>query len=151
MRNEESAGEGRKAGAARSILLVEDSQDDVELTREAFKEARIANRVEAVSNGVEALAFLRKKGVYSAVETPAVVLLDLHMPKKSGFEVLRELKDDPALSTVPVIVLTDSHLDIEVLRNYNCNPSAFVRKPVSVDDFLEAIRPLGIAGLPSYR
>jgi len=124
------------------VLLVDDSEDDVFFTRRAFEEAGVGESLRVVPNGIDALAYLRKEGRFRTAATPAVVLLDLHMPLRSGFEVLRELKADPALRKIPVIVLTDSQLDADVLRNYDCHPDAFLQKPLDVAKLLEAMAAL---------
>jgi CheY-like chemotaxis protein len=132
------------------ILLVEDSPTDVELTREALAEARIANELTVARDGVEALEILRDSG--SA--RPDLVLLDLNLPRLSGIEVLREVKDDPQLRTIPIVVLTTSRADEDVLEAYRNHVNAYVRKPVDFDEFMEKIRTIerfwfSIVTLPS--
>ena len=118
------------------ILLVEDTPTDVRLTKDAFKQAKLGSRVTAVDNGVEAMAFLRRQGKYAKAPRPDLILLDLKLPLKSGFEVLAELKADPALQPIPVVVLTCSPLDADVLKAYNIKANAYVTKPVEFEEFL---------------
>ncbi|MBB6097557.1 CheY-like chemotaxis protein [Deinobacterium chartae] len=122
------------------ILLVEDNPADVLLTREAFEEARIANRLSHVSDGEEALAFLRRKGEFSGATRPDLILLDLNMPRMGGLELLDELKRDPELRAIPVIVLTTSAAEADVWRSYHLHANAYITKPVSMADFFEVVK-----------
>jgi len=122
------------------ILLVEDSPTDVELTVEALEEARFANELDVVSDGVEAMAHLRQEGAYADAARPDLVLLDLHLPRKSGGEVLQEIKEDRNLRALPVIVLTTSAEEEDVEHAYRNHVNAYVRKPVDFTDFIAKIR-----------
>lgn len=136
------------------ILLVEDSPDDILLTREALGDARIANVLHAVMDGEAAMEFLRGEGEYAGRPRPDIVLLDLNLPKKDGREVLREIKQDDALKRIPVIVLTTSAAEGDVSAAYGDHANAYVQKPVDFDDFLLTVRSLedfwlSIVRLPS--
>ena len=122
------------------ILLVEDSPADVRLTREALKEAKVLNTLHVVEDGVAALAFLRKEGQYALQSNPDLILLDLNLPKKDGREVLAEIKQDEKLKRIPVVVLTTSRAEEDVVRSYNLHANAYVTKPVDLKQFLEVIR-----------
>jgi len=122
------------------ILLVEDSPADVRLTREALKEAKVLNTLHVVEDGVAALAFLRKEGQYALQSNPDLILLDLNLPKKDGREVLAEIKQDENLKRIPVVVLTTSKAEEDVVRSYNLHANAYVTKPVDLKQFLEVIR-----------
>lgn len=122
------------------ILLVEDSPGDVRLTREALKEGKVRNRLHVAWDGEEALAFLRKEGEHADAPRPDLVLLDLNLPKLDGREVLSEMKDDPALKHIPVVVLTTSTADEDVLRVYDLAGNCYIPKPVELDRFLEVVR-----------
>lgn len=122
------------------VLLVEDDPGDVLMTREAFADNKVANRLAVVSDGVSALAFLRKEGEYADAPTPDLILLDLNLPRVDGREVLAELKKDPELGRIPVVVLTTSEAEEDVLRSYALHASAYVTKPVDFDRFIEVVR-----------
>jgi CheY-like chemotaxis protein len=122
------------------ILLVEDSPGDVRLTREALHDAKICNELHVVRDGVSALAFLRGEGEYAGAPRPDIVLLDLNLPRKDGREVLEEVKADPDLRTIPVVVLTTSEADEDILRSYDLHANAYVTKPVDFDRFIEVVR-----------
>jgi CheY-like chemotaxis protein len=122
------------------LLLVEDNAGDVELTREALGEAKVRNRLHVVPDGVEALAFLRRQGPYHAAPRPDLVLLDLNLPRMDGREVLAEIKDDPALRTIPTVVLTTSQAERDVLAAYRLHANAYIVKPVDLDQFLGVVR-----------
>lgn len=122
------------------ILLVEDSPADAKLTQIALQRARVANQLFVARDGVEALEFLRGAGEFGSAPFPDLVLLDLNLPKKNGQEVLAEIKADPGLRRVPVVVLTTSADDADVVRSYDLAASAYVRKPVDFDRFIEVIR-----------
>jgi two-component system, chemotaxis family, response regulator Rcp1 len=121
------------------ILLVEDTPTDVRLILDAFKQAKLGSRLTVVGNGVEAMAFLRRQGKYAKACRPDLVLLDLKLPLKSGFEVLAELKADAALQPIPVVVLTSSPLEADVLKAYNIKANAYVVKPVEFEEFLKMV------------
>ena len=122
------------------ILLVEDNDDDVVLIREAFADANLVNLVDGVKDGVEAMAYLRREGEYKDKNLPGLVLLDINMPRKDGFEVLEEMKADPLLKQIPVIMLTCSKREEDVVRSYNGGACTFITKPVSFDAFQEMVR-----------
>ncbi len=122
------------------ILLVEDSPADVRLTREALKEAKVLNSLHVVQDGIAAMDFLHKKGQYAGSPEPHLVLLDLNLPKKDGREVLAEIKQDKKLMHIPVVVLTTSRAEEDVLRSYNLHANAYVTKPVDLQQFLQVIR-----------
>ncbi len=129
-----------KQGRLIEILLVEDSPSDTELTIEALSEARVANHLTAVQDGVQALAFLRHENEYAQSPRPDLILLDLNLPRKDGREVLAELKADPDLKIIPVVVLTSSSADEDVLRAYQLQCNCYITKPVVFRDFLEVVR-----------
>ncbi|MBB5233786.1 response regulator [Deinococcus budaensis] len=122
------------------ILLVEDSEPDVLLTQEAFEGARVPNRVHVVRDGVEALRFLRGEGEHAGMPRPDVILLDINMPRKNGLEVLAEIKNDPELAPIPVVMLTTSQSEDDVRGSYARHASGYVVKPVGFENFLNAIR-----------
>lgn len=123
-----------------TILLVEDNLGDVRLTREALKEGKIRNVMYDVNDGVEALAFLRQTGEHIEAARPDLILLDLNLPKKGGLEVLAEIKADPDLRRIPVVVLTTSQAEQDVLRSYNHHANAYVTKPVDLDQFIVVVK-----------
>ncbi len=122
------------------ILLVEDNEGDVRLTREALKEGRIRNRLHVVSDGEQALAFLHKEDDYSDVPRPDLILLDLNLPRLDGREVLSAIKNDPALKQIPVVVLTSSRTEQDLLRAYDLHANCFITKPVEFDEFIDVVR-----------
>jgi two-component system, chemotaxis family, response regulator Rcp1 len=124
------------------ILLVEDSENDVELTRVGFKKSKLTHNLHHVKNGEECLAFLRKQGEYSTVPTPDLILLDLNMPRMSGHEVLKEMGGDETLVSIPVVILTTSAQDAEILKMYKLRCSSYIIKPVDFERFLQIIRSL---------
>jgi two-component system response regulator len=122
------------------ILLVEDSPSDVDLTREALEDTKVHNNLSVVGDGVEALAFLRREGPYADAPHPDLILLDLNLPKKGGREVLSEIKSDPILRRIPVVVLTTSEAEQDVVESYNLHANCYVRKPVDLDAFIQVVR-----------
>jgi len=122
------------------VLLVDDSPADVRLTREALGEGKIPSELSVVGDGVEALRYLRREGAYATVSRPDLVLLDLNLPRKSGREVLEEIKSDPDLRRIPVMVLTTSRLDEDLDAAYSLHANCYIRKPVNLDDFLDVVR-----------
>lgn len=124
------------------VLLVEDNPGDVDLTKEALEQGRVRVHLSVASDGFEALEYLHRRGRYVAAARPDVVLLDLNLPGKDGREVLAEIKSDPDLKRIPVIVLTTSQAEEDVMRAYENNANCFVSKPVDVDDFVRVIRSL---------
>ena len=122
------------------VLLVEDNPGDARLTLEALKDGKVLNRVSVVPDGVEAMAFLRREGPYADVPRPNLILLDLNLPKKDGREVLAEIKADPALKRIPVVILTTSQAEEDIARTYDLHANCYVTKPVDLDKFLEVVR-----------
>jgi CheY-like chemotaxis protein len=122
------------------VLLVEDDDGDVLLIREAFEHNKVYNKLSVVSDGVEALEFLRGEGKYAGAERPDLILLDLNLPRKDGREVLAEIKGDGDLRTIPVVVLTTSQAEEDVLRSYNLHANAYVTKPVDFNRFVDVVR-----------
>ena len=122
------------------ILLVEDDPGDVLMTREAFEACPTPRRLTVVSDGESAMDYLRQRGMHTAAVTPDLVLLDLNLPRMDGREVLAELKADPRLRMIPVVVLTTSEAEEDVIRSYSLHANAFVTKPVDFDQFAEVIR-----------
>lgn len=122
------------------ILLVEDNPGDARLTLEAFKEGKVLNNITIAKDGVEALAFLRRQGPYADAKTPDLILLDLNLPKKSGREVLAEIKEDEQLKKIPVVVLTTSADKDDIARAYNLHANCYVTKPVDLEQFLRAVQ-----------
>jgi CheY-like chemotaxis protein len=122
------------------ILLVEDSPDDACLTMEALREGKVRNRVHWVEDGVEALTVLRREGRHTASARPDLILLDLNLPKKSGHEVLAEIKEDPELKRIPVVVMTMSDDEKDILKAYNLRANCYVTKPVDMEQFIGVVR-----------
>jgi len=121
----------------RHILLIEDNPADIELTRQCFRESRIPNEVHAATDGDTALAFLRRNGPYTSAPRPDLVLLDLNLPGIDGREILASIKRDPELQTIPVIVLTTSDAESDILEAYRLQANSYLRKPVDLDEFIE--------------
>ncbi|MGC7097689.1 response regulator [Amycolatopsis lurida] len=122
------------------ILLVEDDPGDVLMTKEAFEHHKIRNSLHVVSDGVEALDFLRRDGEYTDAPRPGLILLDLNLPKKDGRQVLAEIKAEPELRSIPVVVLTTSEAEEDILRSYDLHANAYVTKPVDFERFVEVVR-----------
>ena len=122
------------------VLLVEDDPGDVLMTREAFEEHKIGNRLHVVPDGVEALAYLRREEPYPHAVRPDLILLDLNLPRRDGRQVLQDIKNDESLRHIPVVVLTTSQLDEDILRSYQLHANAYVTKPVGFDQFITAVR-----------
>jgi CheY-like chemotaxis protein len=138
-----------------NVLLVEDDPGDVLMTREAFDEY-LQNRLDVVTDGAEALSYLRNEGPHTNAPRPDLILLDLNLPRRDGREVLAEVKADPDLRHIPVIVLTTSQAEEDVLRSYQLHANAYVTKPVDFDGFIEAIKQIdhffvSVVQLPSGR
>ncbi|WIG94838.1 response regulator [Myxococcus sp. SDU36] len=127
-------------GSPIEILLVEDNPGDVRLTIEAFKEGKVSNRLSVARDGVEALAFLRRQGAYANAARPDLILLDLNLPRKDGREVLAEIKVDPALRRIPVVVLTTSKAEEDILRTYDLHANCYIAKPVDLEQFIFVVR-----------
>ncbi|MFC1706223.1 response regulator [Planctomycetota bacterium] len=128
------------AGKLIDILLVEDNPGDARLAREALRDGKVRNTIHHVEDGVEAIAFLRKEGPYEDMPRPDLVLLDLNLPKRDGREVLADIKSDPDLKRIPVVVLTVSKAEEDVLRSYDLHANCYVTKPIDLDQFLTVIR-----------
>jgi two-component system response regulator len=122
------------------ILLVEDNPGDVRLTTEAFKDGKVHNNLNVVGDGVEALAFLRKEGKYANAVRPDLVLLDLNLPRKDGRQVLEEIKADPKLRRIPVVILTTSQAEEDILKAYNYNANCYINKPIGFDEFIKVVQ-----------
>ncbi len=133
---------GTDPSARIDILLVEDNPGDVRLTTEALKEAKVVNELYVVRDGVEALSFLRREGPHAGAPRPDLMLLDLNLPRKNGREVLAEIKDDPGLRRIPVVILTTSQAEEDVLKAYNLHANSYIVKPANFEQFLEVVRSL---------
>jgi chemotaxis family two-component system response regulator Rcp1 len=135
------------------ILLIEDNPGDARLTREIFREYKLSNNIDIVSNGIEALAFLHQEGEYKNAPHPDLILLDLSLPKGYGMDVLAEIKTNQTLKLTPVVILTASQAEQDIARSYNLHANAYVVKPVNLDQFIEVIKSiegfwLGVVKLP---
>jgi len=128
-----------KVGVPIEILLIEDNPADVRLTREALKDAKVWNQVHVAPDGVEALAFLRREGKYEQAPRPDLILLDLNLPRKDGRAVLEEIKQDESLEHIPVVVLTTSQAEQDIVSSYRLRANAFVTKPVDLEQFLKVV------------
>jgi two-component system, chemotaxis family, response regulator Rcp1 len=122
------------------ILLVEDNPGDVRLAVEALRDAKVANRLHIVEDGVEAMSFLRREGRYADVPRPDLILLDLNLPRKDGREVLAEIKQDADLKRIPVVILTSSAAEQDVVQAYNLYANCYITKPMDLDQFLKVVR-----------
>jgi CheY-like chemotaxis protein len=122
------------------ILMVEDSPGDVRLAIEALKEAKVLNNFSVVEDGVEAMAFLRRQGKHAAAPRPDLILLDLNLPKKDGREVLAEVKSDDSLKAIPVVVLTTSQAEQDIVRSYELHANCYITKPVDLDQFMTVVK-----------
>ena len=122
------------------ILLVEDDPGDVVMTREAFQDYKLRNQLHVVNDGADAMSFLRQEGEYAEMLRPDLVLLDLNLPRMDGREVLEAIKSDPELASIPVVVLTTSENEDDVLRSYSLHANAYVTKPVDFERFIEVVR-----------
>jgi CheY-like chemotaxis protein len=128
-----------------SILYAEDNENDIELTLAAFKECNLQNRVDVVGDGQEVLDYLRYEGKYQnrKKEKPVVILLDIKMPKMDGIQALRVIKSDPELKTIPVVMLTSSSMETDLMESYNLGVNAYVIKPVNFNEMIEAVKKIG--------
>ena len=126
------------------ILLVEDNPGDERLTREALKEGKVYSNLHWVKDGVEAMEFLRREGKYKDVPRPDIILLDLNLPKKDGREVLQDIKNDSELKRIPVVVLTTSKAEEDVLRTYNLHANCYVTKPVDLEKFIVVVKSIDV-------
>jgi chemotaxis family two-component system response regulator Rcp1 len=146
---------GPTAGRPVEILLVEDNPGDVRLTIEGLKEAKVHNNLHVVSDGVQAMEFLRRAGQHASAVRPDLILLDLNLPRMDGREVLSAIKSDAALKTIPVVVLTTSQAEQDVLRSYELQANCYITKPVDLDQFITVVRSiedfwLAIVTLPHH-
>lgn len=121
------------------ILLVEDNPGDVRLTREALRDTKLSNHLHVVSDGVEAMAFLRREGAHADAARPDLILLDLNLPRKDGREVLAEVKGDPQLRRIPVVIMTSSEAERDIVMTYDLNANAYVNKPLDLDQFVRVV------------
>jgi CheY-like chemotaxis protein len=131
---------GTDSGIMIQILLVEDDPGDVLITREAFADNKVRNHLSVVSDGEAAMAFLRREGEFASAPRPDLILLDLNLPRKAGHEVLAEVKSDADLQRIPVVILTTSDAEEDILRSYDLHANAYVTKPVDFDRFLGVVR-----------
>ncbi len=122
------------------ILLVEDNPGDVELAREGLRECKIHNNLHVVADGLEASAFLHRTGAYASRPRPDIILLDLNLPKRDGRELLREIKEDEELKQIPVVILTTSAAEEDILRSYALHANCYVTKPLGIEQFLQVVR-----------
>lgn len=129
-----------RIGRPIEILLVEDNPGDVRLTKEALREGKVRNNLHVAANGVDALAFLRHEGTHAQAPRPDLILLDLNLPRKDGREVLAEIKADDHLKTIPVVVLTTSKADEDIVRSYQLSANCYVTKPVDLEQFITVVR-----------
>ena len=128
------------SGRPVEILLVEDNPGDVDLTRETLLDSKLLNHMSVVNNGVEAMAYLRREGKHAAATRPDLILLDLNLPKKDGREVLAEIKADERLRRIPVVVLTTSSAEKDILQTYDLHANCYITKPVNLDQFSAVVR-----------
>ena len=129
-----------KTGKPIEILLVEDNPGDVRLTQEALKDGKVLNKLHVVNDGVEAMAFLRREGKYANAVRPDLVLLDLNLPKKDGREVVAEIKSDSDLKRIPVVILTVSKLEEDIIKTYDLHANCYIIKPIDLERFIEVVR-----------
>lgn len=131
--------DGPKCGPI-EILLVEDNPGDVRLTIEALKEGKVSNKINVAADGIEALAFLRREGKYENAPKPDLILLDLNLPKKNGREVLAEIKTDSRLKCIPVVILTSSQAEKDIVTTYNLHANCYITKPVDFGQFIDVVK-----------
>ncbi len=124
------------------ILLVEDNPGDVRLTKEALRDAKVLNQIHVAKDGVEAMEFLNREGSFKEAPAPDLILLDLNLPRKDGREVLADIKKDPRLKRIPVVVLTTSKSDEDIVKSYNLHANCYITKPVDLNRFIEIIHSL---------
>lgn len=122
------------------ILLVEDNPGDIRLTREALKDAKVANVLTVVGDGIEALALLHKNGKHATSARPDLIILDLNLPKKDGLELLAEIKSDDELKIIPVIILTTSTSDTDIIKSYDLHANCYIAKPVDLEQFIQVVK-----------
>jgi chemotaxis family two-component system response regulator Rcp1 len=122
------------------ILLIEDNPGDIRLTREALKEGKVINNLYTITDGIEAINFLKKQDIYKNAITPDLILLDLNLPKKDGREVLKEIKEDNKLKLIPVVILTTSKEEQDIIKSYNMYANCYITKPVELESFIKVIK-----------
>jgi CheY-like chemotaxis protein len=127
-------------GRPANFLLVEDNPGDVRLTQEALKDHKVKNNLHVVTDGEEAMTFLRKQGKYKDAPRPDIILLDLNLPKKDGREVLAEIKSEPGLKTIPVVIISSSEAEQDIIKSYDLNANCYVTKPVNFDQFIKVVQ-----------
>lgn len=127
-------------GRPANFLLVEDNPGDVRLTQEALKDHKVKNNLYVVTDGEEAMTFLRKQGKYKDAPRPDIILLDLNLPKKDGREVLAEIKSEPGLKTIPVVIISSSEAEQDIIKSYDLNANCYVTKPVNFDQFIKVVQ-----------
>jgi chemotaxis family two-component system response regulator Rcp1 len=127
-------------GSAIEVLLVEDSPGDVRLTREAFKDAKVHVNLHVASDGAEAMAYLNHEGKHAGSARPDLILLDLNLPRKDGREVLKEIKESPTLKFIPVVILTTSASEADIMRSYEFHANCYISKPVGLECFLKVVQ-----------
>ncbi|GLU31030.1 response regulator [Trinickia caryophylli] len=138
------------------ILLVEDSPTDVMLTKEAMEQYKVLNPLHIAEDGVEAMAYLKREGKYASAQRPGLIILDLNLPRKSGREVLRDLKSDPELMNIPVVILTTSKSEEDVAKSYGLHANCYITKPVDFEKFIQVVRSIndfwfGVVTLPPVK
>ena len=126
------------------ILLVEDSEDDIVMIEEALENAKLLNILQVVRDGEEAMAYLRREGRYANAVPPGLILLDINMPKKNGFEVLEEIKSDPQLKQTPVVMLTTSDRETDIVKSYSAGANSYITKPVGFENLKKVVEQLGL-------
>lgn len=122
------------------ILMIEDNPGDVRLTKEAMRANKVKNNMNIAVDGVEALAYLRREGKYSNAIKPNLIILDLNLPKKNGIEVVKEIKNDPQLKRIPVVILTTSKSEEDIIKSYNLHANCYITKPIDLDQFVNMVR-----------
>ena len=137
------------------ILLIEDNEADVRLTKEGIKEVKIRNSLNVVSDGEAAMAYLKKESPYEKANTPDLILLDLNLPKKDGRQVLEEIKNDAKLQQIPVVILTSSEAEKDIIQSYKLHANCYITKPIGIEQFVEVIKSIedfwfSIVKLPTY-
>lgn len=130
----------KKFGQPIEILLVEDNAGDARLAQEALKDSKILNNVSVVEDGVEAMAFLRQQGAYATSPRPDLILLDLNLPKKDGREVLAEIKSDDRLKRIPVVILTTSKAEEDIIKSYDLHANCYITKPIDLEQFMRVVK-----------
>ena len=128
------------SGSPIDILLVEDNPGDVRLTTEALKDSKVRNTLHVAADGVEALEYLRREGKFSAMTRPDLILLDLNLPRKTGIEVLAEIKEDEHLKRIPVVILTTSSAEEDIVKSYNLHANCYITKPVGLTQFINIVQ-----------